>query len=164
MKRAEHIYEEHAPAMLLYARQITGNHADAEDALQNGFVRAFSGKSEPPENPVPWIYRAIKWAALDILRSRKRRNQLDDQLRDDAGAEAWFKPGEPESGDAELLEKLSRLRPEHREIISLKIWSRMTFKEIAGVLDIPANTAASRYRYALDALRKTIKPVEETLS
>jgi len=35
----------------------------------------------------------------------------------------------------------------------LKIWGGLTFQEVAGILDIPSNTAASRYRYALEALR-----------
>ena len=39
----------------------------------------------------------------------------------------------------------------------LKIWSGLTFQEIAGTLGIPANTAASRYRYALERLRASMK-------
>ena len=46
-----------------------------------------------------------------------------------------------------------------REVLVLKIWNGLTFEQIARTLDIPPNTAASRYRYALAALRKELKPV-----
>jgi RNA polymerase sigma-70 factor (ECF subfamily) len=42
-------------------------------------------------------------------------------------------------------------------VVTLKIWGELTFEEIAQVLEVPANTAASRYRYGLEALRKTLK-------
>ncbi|MBA4716710.1 MAG: sigma-70 family RNA polymerase sigma factor, partial [Verrucomicrobiales bacterium] len=53
---------------------------------------------------------------------------------------------------------LKKISPKYREIITLKIWGELTFLEISKTLDIPANTAASRYRYGLEALRKILKP------
>ena len=41
-----------------------------------------------------------------------------------------------------------------REVVTLKVWGELSFAEIAAVLEIPANTAASRYRYGLAELRK----------
>ena len=48
-------------------------------------------------------------------------------------------------------------------MVVLKVWEEMTFAEIAEVLDIPANPAASRYRYALDKLRTLLRPIYEEL-
>jgi RNA polymerase sigma-70 factor (ECF subfamily) len=45
----------------------------------------------------------------------------------------------------------------YREVVILKVWGELTFAEIAEALDIPANTAASRYRYGLEELRKITK-------
>jgi len=45
----------------------------------------------------------------------------------------------------------------------LKLWGEMTFEEIAAALDIPPNTAASRYRYALDKLRGRLRPLYEEM-
>ena len=42
----------------------------------------------------------------------------------------------------------------NREVVMLKIWSELTFAQIADTLDIPLNTAASRYRYGLEMLRR----------
>ena len=54
---------------------------------------------------------------------------------------------------AEVNEMLSRLPEEQLTVVVLKVWHGMTFAEIATALDIPANTAASRYRYAMEKLR-----------
>jgi RNA polymerase sigma-70 factor (ECF subfamily) len=55
------------------------------------------------------------------------------------------------------LETAIRALPEaQREVIVMKIWNEMTFEEIGRVLDCPANTAASRYRYAMTALRREL--------
>jgi len=59
-----------------------------------------------------------------------------------------------------LIEDAVRGLPSiYREVITLKVWGELTFEEIATVLGIPANTAASRYRYGLAELRKRMKEV-----
>ena len=55
---------------------------------------------------------------------------------------------------------MERLPDEQREVVILKIWNELTFAEIATVLEISQNTAASRYRYALGALKKSLQPHE----
>jgi RNA polymerase sigma-70 factor (ECF subfamily) len=57
----------------------------------------------------------------------------------------------------EVERALRELPPEQREVVIMRIWGEMTLSEIATVLDVPANTVASRYRYALDKLRTTLK-------
>jgi RNA polymerase sigma-70 factor (ECF subfamily) len=54
---------------------------------------------------------------------------------------------------------LKRLPEPYREVITLKTWGDLTFAEVASVLGIPANTAASRYRYGLAEMRKLMKGV-----
>jgi RNA polymerase sigma-70 factor (ECF subfamily) len=48
-------------------------------------------------------------------------------------------------------------------VVHLKLWEGLTFEQIAGALDIPLNTAASRYRYGLDKLRGRLRPLYEEL-
>ena len=55
-----------------------------------------------------------------------------------------------------LLHAIERLPPEQKEVITLKIWSELTFDEIARTLDLSLNTVASRYRYALDKLKEWV--------
>ncbi|HEY0256091.1 MAG TPA: sigma-70 family RNA polymerase sigma factor, partial [Candidatus Methylacidiphilales bacterium] len=58
---------------------------------------------------------------------------------------------------------IDNLPAEQKAVVVLKIWEEMTFAEIAEVLEISANTAASRYRYALDKLRDELRPLHRDL-
>ena len=52
---------------------------------------------------------------------------------------------------------------EQRAVAHLKLWGGLTFEEIAAALEIPPNTAASRYRYALDKMRGRLRPLYEEM-
>jgi RNA polymerase sigma-70 factor (ECF subfamily) len=62
-----------------------------------------------------------------------------------------------------VSEALGDLPPEQRAVIHLKLWEELTFEQIAEALDIPPNTAASRYRYGLDKLRERLRPLYEEI-
>jgi RNA polymerase sigma-70 factor (ECF subfamily) len=77
------------------------------------------------------------------------------------GDVVWFdKTIEEDERAAQIEEALKTLPDYYKEVILLKIWGDLTFEEIAETLDIPMNTAASRYRYALEKLRRTITPAK----
>ncbi|HWI56577.1 MAG TPA: sigma-70 family RNA polymerase sigma factor, partial [Bacillota bacterium] len=63
----------------------------------------------------------------------------------------------------ELSAALGELPPEQRAVVHLKLWEGLTFGQIAATLDIPPNTAASRYRYGLDKLRALLRPFYEEI-
>ena len=58
---------------------------------------------------------------------------------------------------------LGELPEEQRAVVHLKLWAGLTFEEIAAALEIPPNTAASRYRYGLDKLRAQLRPLYEEI-
>ena len=62
-----------------------------------------------------------------------------------------------------LAEALGELPEEQRAIVHLKLWEDLTFQAIAELLDIPRNTAASRYRYGLDKLRVRLRPLYDEI-
>jgi len=64
---------------------------------------------------------------------------------------------------AALAEALAELPEDQRAVVHLKLWDGLTFEQIAGALEIPLNTAASRYRYGLDKLRGRLRPLYEEL-
>jgi DNA-directed RNA polymerase specialized sigma24 family protein len=66
---------------------------------------------------------------------------------------------EPDESPAEraAMRCLQNLPREQREVIVLKIWSRYTFEEIGGLLELSPNTVAGRYRYGLEKLRGSLK-------
>ncbi|HYG34785.1 MAG TPA: sigma-70 family RNA polymerase sigma factor, partial [Clostridia bacterium] len=73
---------------------------------------------------------------------------------------AWFDTSVEDRERAQLIqEAMNRLPEIYREVVTLKVWGGLTFAEIADSLDISPNTAASRYRYGLEELRKLTKAV-----
>ena len=154
--------ESHGPRLLLCARQWTRSLADAEDVLQEAFVRYWKHQRHLPGDPQALIITSIRRAALDLARREDRRTARE--LRTDGGLEepaALFEklPGEGDERRQEIEAALQRLPEEQREVLVLKIWRECTFEQIGTALDIPPNTAASRYRYALNALRKQLEPL-----
>ena len=63
----------------------------------------------------------------------------------------------------ELAIALGELPPDQRAVVHLKLWSGLTFEQIAETLEIPLNTAASRYRYGLDKLRARLRPLYDEI-
>lgn len=153
--------EAHGPKLLLCARQWTRSLADAEDVVQEAFVRYWRHQRHLPGDPQALLVTSIRRAALDHARRNARRVAREEKagggLEDRDGA---FEPAPGEDADRrrELEGALQRLPAGQREVLVLKIWNELTFEQIGETLEIPANTAASRYRYALAALRKELKP------
>jgi RNA polymerase sigma-70 factor (ECF subfamily) len=142
---------------LLFARQQTGSHAEAEDVLQEAIVHVWSKRELFPRIEPGIIFTHIRRVAIDKARKNTRR-----KVREEAYAQqrtsAFFEP----SGDSfseELQLALAGIPLEQREVVVLKIWGEQTYESIGKTLDISANTAASRYRYGLDNIRKYLKGV-----
>ena len=70
-------------------------------------------------------------------------------------AERQWLEGPPSLVETALAieQSLRQLPPDQREVVVLRVWGGMTFREVADALDISPNTAASRYRYGLTRLR-----------
>jgi RNA polymerase sigma-70 factor, ECF subfamily len=156
-------YEQLAPRLVLFARQWLASMADAEDAVQNGFVRFWKHQPEAGPEHYPLLYAAVRTAALDLLRSHERRarREADDRVEVLRGDEPIFDSSLAEREHADAVQAaLSQLPQPQREVIVLKIWGDLTFAQIAQTLEESINTVASRYRYALEALRMHIKPTE----
>jgi RNA polymerase sigma-70 factor (ECF subfamily) len=145
----EALYEELGPVLLAYARSIVRDAAEAEDALQQVFVKLMTARDDAlPEEPRPYLFRAVRNTCLN------RRRALGRQAaHGDTPATCVAPPGL--NGLARDLEAaLGALPDEQREVVVLRVWGEMTLDEAAAVLGIPANTVASRYRYALAKLRQ----------
>ncbi len=145
-----------APALLLFARRWTNSRADAEDVVQEAFVR-FWRRQHSLENR-GLLYAAVRSAALDRLRREQRRSQREAVATrgQDDHCEPVFAP--EDEGQELLAAAVARLPNEQREVVLLKIWNELTFAEIGVALGISQNTAASRYRYALASLKKLLQP------
>jgi len=143
---------EHGAALILLARQWTDSHVEAEDVVQDAFVR-FWPKRRTARNARAYLYRCVRSAALDRRRSdarRRRRRELTPPAR-----ESLFESIMERDERREAIETALRSLPdEQKEVVVMKIWGGLTFRDIGEALAISANTAASRYRYALASLRE----------
>ena len=149
----------HAPALLLFARQHAWCEADAQDLVQEAVVESWRRQSQGAPPPLGCVYATIRHRAIDLARREDRRAQRETAAHLD-GPPCWFDGGVEERERNHLIQKAMNLLPEiHRDVVTLKVWGGLTFREIGEALEIPANTAASRYRYGLIELRKLTKEV-----
>jgi RNA polymerase sigma-70 factor (ECF subfamily) len=147
-----------APGLLLFARQWMRSSADAEDVVQEAFVR-FWRKQHSIDNRA-LLYATVRSIALDFIRrdSRRARREVNAFSGSEQSVEPHFEVDD--ESQQVLHDAVDRLPHEQREVLVMKIWNELTFAEIANVLGISQNTAASRYRYALAALKKNLLPHE----
>jgi RNA polymerase sigma-70 factor (ECF subfamily) len=154
-------FEAHGPKLLLCARQWTRSLADAEDVVQEAFVRYWRHQRHLPGDAQALLITSIRRAALDQARRESRRAAREESSNAAMEGCSLFDPPHGACSDRhdEIRVALERLAVEQREVLVLKIWNELTFEQIAQTLDISPNTAASRYRYALAALRKELNPL-----
>ena len=145
-----------APGLVLFARQWVHSAADAEDIVQDAFVK-FWRRNHNVQNRA-LLYATVHSTALDLIRrdSRRARREREAIADLEQAVEPEFRT-EDESQRA-LAMAMERLPNEQREVLVMKIWNELSFAEIGQALGISQNTAASRYRYALRALKKDLLP------
>lgn len=162
----KHCFEHVAPKLLLYATQLCPSRADAEDVVQTAFVRWWQRFPEGDAQHIPLLYAAVRTIALDQRRSdtrRARREAVSDVALPAADAAVFDPSPEQKETAAIVQEALQSLPEEQREVVTLKLWSGLTFAEIAKLTGDSINTVSGRYRYALNALQKRLTPRREEL-
>lgn len=159
-------FDQVAPNLVLYARQLTPSRADAEDVVQMAFVRWWRRFPEGDSQHIPLLYAAVRTIALDLRRSNNRRTarEAESDIALTEGDAPVFDPSPENRETAAIVEDaLSKLPEEQREVITLKLWGGLTFAQIAEATGDSINTVAGRYRYALNALQKHLTPLKDDL-
>ena len=149
------LYDCAGPRLLRYATALVRNKFDAEDAVQAAFVRIAQQPRAFAAARLPWPYllRVVRNEGLKIVQKKQRRASAavaDAESVDEVLVEH-------EESAAVVRSALERLPQEQAEVVVLKIWEEMTFAEIAEVTSESLNTVASRYRYALDKLSRSLE-------
>jgi RNA polymerase sigma-70 factor, ECF subfamily len=160
------LYDAHAQPLYAFLLSLTRSEADTRDLLQDLFVKL---AREPQlldgvREERAFLIRLAHNAAIDAQRRRGTR----DRTREYFAAEniSLFAPAaDPDEAifRAKLSAALESLPEDQRTVVHLKLWGGLTFDAIAVALEIPANTAASRYRYGLDKLREQLRPLYEEI-
>ena len=149
------LYDALADRLHHYAAILLGSRQDADDVLQETFIRLarHRRKLADVENLTAYVFQVARNEAMRLARRNARHRSHEAGL----SVEELFVPAveSSASGRAEelLARGLARLNDKHREVIELKTFGRLTFAQIAEVLEIPPGTAASRYQAAVQRLR-----------
>jgi len=148
------LFEEHGRAMLGYATQLTRDRAAAEDVVQEALVRAW----RHPDSLVNgkgsvrgWLLTVVRNIVTDQIRARKARPPEVHDSAPDAAVEEDH--ADRVVASIVVVDALSRLSAEHREVLEQVYLRGCTVAEAAAALGIPPGTVKSRSYYALRALR-----------
>jgi len=155
------LYTAHGARLYRYAVVLLADRSAAEDAVHDTFVQLARALRRTPDAQVSFGYLAVTlrntcYSALR-RRARGRARAWDD--------EALIEPAAPDASEEERMlldDALKGLPAEQREVVYLKVFEGMTFQEIADRCEISINTAGSRYRYAIGALRRTLSASDQS--
>lgn len=149
-------FDRHGPRLFLYAKQLTRSAADAEDVLQEAFVRFWKHQRHLGGEPIALVFASIRRTAIDQARSADRRARREETAGQSI-EEPWFdRESTEQERTAEIEESLRQLPQEQREILVLRLWGELTYEQIGDQLGISPHTAASRYRHGMDRMRRTL--------
>jgi RNA polymerase sigma factor (sigma-70 family) len=143
------LLDEHSAALVLYAQQLCNA---PEDVVQEAFVRLMRQRPVP-RSVVGWLYRVVRNEAVSAARrsSRRARHELAAAERRDL----WFKAATDDALDAAAAASaLESLPIAEREVIVLRLWSALSFDEIAELVGTSTSTAHRRYEHGLRLLRE----------
>ncbi len=148
----EGVYDEVGPQLYRYALGMLGRTEAAEDAVQDLFVSlaCARGRLGKVRSARAYLFAMLRHAVWKRLR---REAEGHSSAASATIFERPQPPGLPEGAASDVESALAQLPAEQREAIVLKLYQDMTFAEIAAMTGVSLNTAASRYRYALDKLR-----------
>jgi RNA polymerase sigma factor (sigma-70 family) len=145
------LWREHGAALMLVCRTRCAN---PDDCVQEAFVRLAS-QSPVPDDPVAWLARVARNAAISRARSEGRRKKYEERVASER--KAWF---EPISSDAyesvstdEVQSALTQLDESTREIVVAHLWGGLTFRQIAEAFDLSHSSAHRQYAAGLERLR-----------
>lgn len=147
------LYDACADRLYPFLVALLDSRSDADDALQETFVRLARNRTRlaTVENLTAYVFTVARNEAMRLLERRGRqRSQGGNQELAERAVQSDFPDTE---SLAALAAAIAGLPDEQREIVELKTSGQLTFREIAEVLAVPQGTVATRYRAALARLK-----------
>lgn len=161
LKAQRALFDKFAPKMLAICNRYVKNNDEAEDVLQDGFVKVFQKIPEfKMEGSLEgWVKRIMINTALDAIRKNKKR--LFDMSVDDVQHKVSFTDNQFDNMQVEQLMKLVQAMPDgYRFVFNMFAIEGYSHKEIAETLGITENTSKSQYLRARTYLRTQLELLE----
>ncbi|MCM1151327.1 MAG: RNA polymerase sigma factor [Alistipes sp.] len=154
-KELEELVDRYRQPLFRFAFFRLGSRMDAEDVVQDAFLKWASRSGHPVGNPQAYLFRMVSNGCCDRLRRRTSFVAFDRMppLPDPSVQE---RDACEEARHIESL--LDRLPPEQAEAIRLHTYASLRFTEIAEVLRCPVSTVKSRFGSGIEKLKKTLNP------
>ena len=154
-RKIQVFYENHRRQLFVCALSITRCQSSAEDAIHSAFARVLQ-RDELPEELRPYLFACVRNAAKDELRkqdSERRKSELfKNRLLPSRNG------GTEDRLEAEML--LEQPTPDERDAIVLRLYSGLTYQEVADLDGTSVNTIASRYRRGIEKIRAYLEELE----
>jgi RNA polymerase sigma-70 factor (ECF subfamily) len=147
-------YEAHGTKLMLYARQWNTDQ-QAEDIVQDAFIKLLKQR-RCPDNVMAWLFRVVRNTSISIVRRLQRRRQAGRKFQH--REVLWFESRSDDFIDARLAKNILQKLPSNLcEIVLLRIWGQMSFKEIAQVMNKSIPWIHNEYKTALEMIRKNLE-------
>lgn len=158
--KLEELYERHGESLYRYLVFRLGSAEDAEDVLQETFCRfaRYGLRWKFVRDPPAFVFKVARNEVNRFLKRKLGRSSGEAMIM--TGAAGGFSAAFTAPDDqtlAALLRSADDLPAEQKEVVLLKVFEGLTFKEIGSVCGVSANTAASRYRYGIEKLREAVE-------
>jgi RNA polymerase sigma-70 factor (ECF subfamily) len=152
----EEIVARHKRVVYLTARRMLSSHADADEAAQVAFVRAWRalGRFRGDSSLRTWLVRIVLNVAKTMRASSRPTEELPDLERVVDPAEGSERRLFREQSRQRVREAVSRLPPRQREAVTLKVFSEMTYKEVAQVMELSEGAVKAHMHQAASNLRR----------
>jgi RNA polymerase sigma-70 factor (ECF subfamily) len=156
----EALYDRHTPLLFPVAVRIVRSHADAEDVLQQAWLKVWeiAGTYDPERGSVVgWLLTVVRSKALDFYRSRAARRRAEDAAPAERAAS-----GDPSASAAEAQAAqrvrlaMQRLDPHFRQVLEGAYFDGLTQKELAERMEAPLGTVKTWTRRGLLKLKELL--------
>ena len=161
----EFLVKKYRREAFFHALSLLGNQEDAAEACQESFTRAFAAINTFTHMDAfyPWFYRILRNCCLNMLGRKKTAENYTHQYARQAVQEARQEKGmdnpsfllEKKEEQLTVWQTLQRLKPEHREILTMKYLQGLRYDELSSLLNIPRGTVMSRLYHARKAFKDT---------
>ncbi len=158
------LMEKYQERLYWLIRQMVGNHEDANDLLQEVFIKVYrhAGSFEGRSGLYTWLYRIATNEALGFLRKQKRRrsysmDDADNGLANRLEADTWF---DGEGARRALAEAIERLPDKQRQVFQLRYFDEMSYKDMSELLGTSVGALKASFHHAVKKVEAHLRATQ----